>query len=123
MKPFEYWNNLTKNKVLPEFEEDLNDYSQFQMNKYTSFVNLYLAHACLLNKYDIPKAAHYKYLFSVLPKNDIKVNYMEAKKKNNEDEKWVARYFEFGSRDVQEAMKLLKPEDIINIKKKFGIIK
>lgn len=121
MTIFEHWNNLTKNKVLPVFEEDYAGYEPFQINKLLSSINLFAEVAATLSRYDLPKDVHYRYLYNKLAKTDLRVSYPKAKEQND-DETYVAKYFEFGTRDTKDAMKILSKEDVKNIKKKFGKI-
>lgn len=119
-----HWKNLTTKKIpIQELNsEDLESYDCYQMNKILSMVNMYLDHAVELSTLDLPKDAHYNYLFHLLPKSFIKIDYMKSKK-DSEDAKFVSRYFEFGSKDLRDAMKILKDNDIKKIKKKFGGIR
>jgi hypothetical protein len=125
MTKWDFWKGLTKDKIEwnetdPEF---VSSYSPFLMNQILSNINLYLKHTSILNCIDIPKETHYRYLFNILPKTYQPVSEIKIKKHNNEDEKYVAKYFEFGTKDTKDAMKLLTEQDIKNIKKKYGKLK
>lgn len=123
MNFFEHWDNLTKNKVLPEFEEDYAGYEPYQINKLLSSINIFVEVAAVLSRYELPKEVHYKYLYNRLAKTYLKTSYPKAKNVDQDDEKWVAKYFEFGTKDTKDAMKILTKEDIRKIKKKYGILK
>lgn len=116
-----HWKNLTTRKVpLSELNpDDLSTYDCYQMTKILSMIKIYISDAVELSSMDLPKEAHYNYLFNLLPKAFIKIDYVKTKR-TTENEKLVSKYFEFGSRDLSEAMKILKEQDIKAIKKKFG---
>ena len=117
-----WWKVLTNKTVKPEqlTQDDMSGYNIFQMNKLVSSINIYLPDIAEISMFDMSKVTHYTYLFNLLPNNFIKANYPKSNKKNNEDEKIVASYFEFGTRDMKTAMKFLKEKDILTIKKKYG---
>ncbi len=116
-----YWKNLTQKKVHPDdlTEDELSGYNIFLMNKLVSTIHIYLPDVAELTKYNLSKEMHYRYLYFLLPNNYIKTTFLKSKTKY-EDEKWVGKYFEFGSNDIRYAMRILKDEDIRNIKKKYG---
>lgn len=119
-----HWKNLTTKKI-PVSElnpDDLSTYDCYQMNKILSMINIYIEHAVELSMLDLPKEAHYNYLFHLLPQSFIKIDYIKAKKDAG-DYKLVSEYFEFGSRDLRDALKILKEDDIKKIKRKFGGIR
>ena len=72
-----------------------------------------------VNKYDLPKAVHYEFFRCALPKRYIKFDYIK-KKTEDQDNSLVAKYFEFGSRDLKLAEKIMTPEEIEKVKRKFG---
>ena len=117
-----FWKVLCQKKLHPDdlTEEDLVGYNVYQMNKILSSINMYLPEVAELTKYDLPKETHYRFLFNLLPKKYLNVEYPKAKKSNDEDSKVVAKYFEFGSRDTKQALQILTETDINNIKKKYG---
>lgn len=125
MTKWDHFKNLTQNKK----EWDVTDpemtstYEPYLMNALLSNVNMYLQHVVDLNQMDIDKETHYRYLFNLLPKTFVPINEIKIKKRDREDEKYVAKYFEFGTRDLKTAMELLTEKDIKNIKKKYGILK
>lgn len=126
MNMFDHWKNLTSSKV--EFNEDDQECeSSYDPRMMTRFLSMFVHNifdAAELAKYDLPKDAHYRYLFNILPKKYMKVEYMKSKKTiDNEDSKLVSKYFEFGTRDTEVAMKILTPDIIQKIKLKYGKLK
>ena len=116
-----HWKNLTQKRVHPDdlTEEDLIGYNTFQMNKILSSVNIYLPDVAELTMYDLPKEVHYRYLDNLLPKSYIKVTYPKSRLKE-EDAEYVKKYFEFGTRDLKYAMRILSEKNVNDIRKKFG---
>jgi hypothetical protein len=125
MTKWDHWKNLTINKVFIDDndQEAMSSYEPFQINKILSMSTLNLNHAVELNCANLPKETHYRYLFNLLPKAFLKVSEQYPKKYNKEDEEHVRKYFEFGTRDLQQAMEILTTEDIRNIRKKYGKLK
>jgi len=125
MTKWDHWKNLTKDKK--EWDESdtelVSSYSNFQMTKLLSQIKLCVEHAQELNCVDVPKETHYRYLFNLLPKSYLAITETKAKKHSDDDEKLVAKYFEFGSKDLKMAMEMLSEKDIRNIKRKFGMLK
>jgi len=124
MTPFDHWKDLTENKKDSfQLPEDMSGYEPYIMNRILSMVDVYKFVAVELSKYDLPKEVHYRYLYNLLPKRKIFINYLKPKKQNESDDKWIERYFEFGTRDLEYAKKFLSDDDVKTIKKKFGNIK
>ena len=73
----------------------------------------------VITEIDLPKDIHYELLKGFLPKRYIKLDYIK-KKSENKDNSIVSKYFEFGSRDLKLANKILSEDDVDIIKKKYG---
>ena len=122
---FYHWKNLTtlKNGYKendPEFEST---YSPYLINKFASLINALLPLVADIERYgDIPKETHFRFYDSILPKRYIKLDFLKKTKTedNKEDSEYVQRYFEFGKRDLELAMKLMSKDDIDKIKRKYG---
>lgn len=125
MTKWDHFKNLTQNKK--EWDqtdlEMVSTYEPYVMNALISNINMYLPHVTELNCMDLDKETHYRYLFNLLPKSYIPVNEIKVKKVDREDEKYISKYFEFGTKDLKTALELLTEKDIKNIKKKYGILK
>lgn len=116
MTIFDHWKNLTSNK------EELNDeasYQPYMITRFASMVSAFKDIVVEVNKYDLPKAVHYEFFRCALPKRYIKFDYIK-KKTEDQDNSLVAKYFEFGSRDLKIAEKIMTPEEIEKVKRKFG---
>lgn len=123
---FDHWKNLTQLKegYKEEDPEFTSSYSPYMINKFSSTVNALLPLVAEIDRYpDVPNKAHFMFYDSIMPKRFLK---FETYKKSKEDpdveknKEYVREYFEFGRRDLDLAMKILKPEDFEKIKKKFG---
>lgn len=121
MSPFDHLKELSVNKKETfKLPEDMSGYEPYIMNRILSMVDIYRPVALELSRHELPKEVHYRYLYNILPKRDIFVKYLKAAKQNQNDEKWISRYFESGTRDLEYAMKFLTDDEIKTIKKKFG---
>lgn len=121
---FDHWKNLTTQKE--GYKEDdaefVASYSPYMINRFASMTTTLLPLAAEIDRYkDIPASAHHMFYDSVIPKRYVKFEYMKPKKDITEESKEVvSRYFEFGSKDLELAMRILTTEDIETIKRKFG---
>ena len=114
--PFDYWKDVTQNKC--ELEDEAS-YQPYMMTRLCSMVQVRLPFAEELTRLDLPKDIHYELLEGFLPKRYIKLDYIK-KKSENKDNSIVSKYFEFGSRDLKLANKILSEDDVDIIKKKYG---
>lgn len=114
--PFDYWKDLTQLKAPLEEESG---YSPYMMTRFLSMMNITLQYAEEISHYDLPKEVHYNLLSSFLPKRYMKFDYLK-KKKDEKDFKFVAKYFEFGSRDLKLALAIMSDDEVNTIKKKYG---
>ncbi len=116
---FDHLNNLSDKKI--EFNpEDHKNYEPYKINRFISMCDLYIGLVNNINKYDVPKDIHYKYYFNTIPKRKQYFNYISKEKdKYKESRKNIMTYFECGSKDVNEYLKILTDEQIKEIDKKF----
>lgn len=117
-----YFKHLTSKTLHPDelTNDDLSGYSPYQMNKILSSIEIYIPVVAELSRFDLPKEVHYRFLYNMLPKKFIRAEYPKSSKKVSEDEKYVSEYFEFGTRDLNLAMRILDQDTIKKIKRKFG---
>ena len=116
MTIFEHWKDITQTKNVLEEESS---YQPYMITRFVSMVNAYMDMAVEVNKYDLPKEVHHEFFRCVLPKRFTKFDYLK-KKKEDVDNKILIKYFEFGSRDLKLAEKLMEENDIAKIKRKYG---
>lgn len=123
---FTHWKNLTQqkegfNSSDPEIEST---YIPFMINRMASSINAILPLVAEMDRFpDIPKDAHHRFYESLLPKAFIKTTWYKKPKDTKEDAEnkdIIGEYFEFGKRDMELALKIMTPEDIEKIKRKFG---
>ena len=123
MNIFEHWDNLTRIRFFQSLKKIMLDMNLIKLTSYFHQLIFFVEVAAVLSRYELPKEAHYRYLYNKLAKTYLKTSYPKAKNSDQDDEKWVAKYFEFGTKDTKDAMKILTKEDIRKIKKKYGILK
>lgn len=124
MTIFEHLNNLTRNKIIPDFnnEEILKSYDPFMINRFLSFFEIWLPIIQLVNQTkNLSKENHYRFLFNILPKTSVNFNNYIKKKKDvsEEQKKLVMKYFNFGDGDLKDALDVLTDKQIENICNKF----
>jgi hypothetical protein len=72
---------------------------------------------------DVPKEAHFRFYDSLLPKRFIKTQWFKKPKEGaglSETKDTLREYFEFGKRDLELALRIMKSEDIEKIKRMYG---
>jgi len=118
MKPFDYLNALTvENKDL-DFDNDeiRKDYSPYMINRFVSMSEVFVPIVNEVNRYDLPKSAHYRYFSSILPKRKMYFKYI-AKKKDLSlaDKTVIANYFEVGLKDAERYIQILDEKEVNDI--------
>ena len=121
---FDKLNDLTvgKRKWNPEDEEYNKSYDVFMTNRWLSMVDIYLPVINELNKFDnIPKSAHYRYLYHTLPKRKHYFNYIKKVKDFTKEEKeLLCEYFECSTKDAERYIQTMSEEEI---KQVIGVYK
>ena len=125
MELFDYLNAMTKdNKDLDFDDEEIKKgYTPFMINRFVSMAEVYIPLVNEINRYDIPKATHYRFFWSALPKKAHYFKYIKKSKDLDIDEKkFIAEYFEVGLRDAERYIEILSEEQITEILNvyKFG---
>jgi len=119
---FKHLENLTFNKVEfdPLDDNQTKEYEPYMINRYVSMCEFYIPLVNAINKYDISKETHYRFLLASLPKRKQFFKYMSRAKDLLKDEKnKISKYFECGTRDLEEYLNILTEEQINNIVRKF----
>ena len=116
---FDHLNNLSEKKI--EFNpEDHKNYEPYMINRFVSMCDLFIPLVNEINRYDVPKELHYKYYLNSIPKRKQFFKYISKKKdEHKENRKNVMKYFQCGSKDVVEYLKILTEEQLEEINKKF----
>jgi hypothetical protein len=125
LKPYDYFKALTVDKNELDFhdEEVKKDYTPFIMNRYFSMIDVFLPMVSEINRYDIPKEAHYQFYMSLIPKRKQYFNYVkkEVDEKEQQTIRLVATYFQCGIDEAKYYItKILSKEElqeIVNIYK------
>lgn len=125
MEIFDIIDGFTKDKnpnLLdnPEVEKQYNPYL---INRWVSTTDIFLPLINLINKYDVDKKIHYKYLLNTLPQRKFYFKYPKQLKDNNKDvKKNISKYFECGSRDTECILEILNDNviDELNTKYNYG---
>lgn len=122
MELFDYLNSMTEKKEELDFDNDeiKKGYQPYLINRFVSMPEVYVQVVNEINKYDIPKHVHYRYMNSFLPKRKQYFNYIKKKKDLSQDEKLlIANYFEVGMGDAERYINMLDEEQIKEILKIF----
>jgi hypothetical protein len=118
MEIFDYLKALTDGNENLDFDNDEieKNYQPYMINRFISMCDLYVPIVNEINKYDIPKKAHFQYFFSILPKRKQFFNYIKKKKDLNENQKIIlCNYFQIGKKEVDEYIRLLDESQIEEI--------
>jgi hypothetical protein len=118
MELFDYLKSLTERNEDLDFdnEEIRKGYQPYMINRFVSMVEVFIPIVNEINKYDVPKNIHYKYLYSIIPKRKQFFNYIKKKKDLTNQEKIViANYFEVGLKEAEKYIDLLEESQIKEI--------
>lgn len=122
MKPFEYVAviNSKKQNVMQNNDDPLieKEYNPWLTNKSFSY---YLDTVFLANNmnqyYNLPNKLQFDYLFCVVKKDKRYTKWNKSKKDKYRD--LVKRYFDYGNKKADEALKLLSIDDLKEIEQYF----
>ena len=126
MDLFEHWKNLTqtKNGYDKSDPESESTYVPFMINRMASSINAILPLVAEIDRFpDVPKEVHFRFYDSLLPKRFIKTQWFKKPKEEaglSETKDTLREYFEFGKRDLELALRIMKSEDIEKIKRMYG---
>lgn len=121
---FFHLNNLTRNKVFPDFslEEIQKTYEPFMVNRFFSMFDAFIPIIEIVNQMNLDKENHYRFLFNLLPQQSMSFNNYISKKKNElkeEEKKYLIKYFECGKNDLDCILDLLSQKQIDSIMSKY----
>jgi len=118
MELFDYLTAMTVKKEDLDFdnEEVRKGYQPYMINRFVSMSEVFIHIVNEVNRYDLPKSAHYAYFSSFLPKRKQFFKYIKKKKDFTLIEKKViANYFEVGIKDAERFIQILEEEQIKEI--------
>lgn len=130
MELFDYLHEITVRKTDLDFSNDdiSRTYQPYMINRWMSMIDLYIPIVNEMNRGDIPKDAHYRYYWSVIPQRKFpkKKNgqdgtqyfpYIKSPKKelNKTELNCIAHYFELGIREAKMYLRLLSDEQVEEI--------
>lgn len=115
---FDHLNNLTVDKK--DWDENNDDqvasYTPYMINKWISMNESCIPLVNRIERFNLPKDVHYRYLFNALPKRKLYFDYVKKQKEYDEKVKeCVCRYFEIGPRQLDEYLDLLTEEQVEEI--------
>jgi hypothetical protein len=121
---FTHLKNLTVNKVpLDEKNEELvKSFDNYMVVRYISMLQMYIPICQALNlRYQtLSKSSLYTILFNTLPQRSLFFPYIKKPKNvNKKSEECLLKYFEFGSKDLEMALKILTEDQIQEVVDKF----
>lgn len=115
---FDHLKNLTELKVDfdPLNDDQVKSYEPFMINKFISMSEMFVPLIHQINRYNLDKETHYRYLLAALPKRKQYFGYV---KKNKEHDprvvECVCRYYQIGPRQIDEYLDILDDEQIEEI--------
>jgi len=115
---FDHLVNLTTEKTEfdPNNDEQAKSYNPYMINRFISMDETYIPIVNEVNKYDLPKDVHYNFWKAVLPQRRHYFKYMKNKKEWDSDVKdKISRYFECGTNDVDNHLRVLTEEQVNSI--------
>lgn len=121
MTLFEHLHEITVRKSDLDFTDDNvnKNYSQYAINRWMSMIDVYIPIVNELNRYvAMDNQTHYRFYKSVIPKRNQKQYFPYIKKVKDltfEEQKYIAHYFEIGTREAKEYIKILSEEQIHEI--------
>lgn len=123
MNIFDHLNNLTRNKIIPDFSDEdiLKSYEPYMINRFLSMFDHWIPIIEIVNQHKLDKENHYRFLFNLLPQVSVKFNYISKKKKDvkEEEKELLMRYFEFGEKDLEVCLRILDQKQIDSIISKY----
>jgi hypothetical protein len=118
MELFDYLNAMTEKKEELDFNnpEISSKYQPYMINRFVSMSEVFLPFVNEINKYQVPKEIHYKYLFSILPKRKQFFKYIKSTKDLSlQEKKILANYFNIGMKEAEEYIQILDDSQIKEI--------
>lgn len=118
MEIFDHLSNLTQFKKEVDFSNDevKKSYVKYIINRWISMVEFFIPIVNQINKFDVPEEIHYRFYLNVLPKRKIFFNYIKKNKELNEKEKkYIAHYFEIGTKEADIYINILDNDQIQEI--------
>jgi hypothetical protein len=115
MELFDYLKALTERNEELDFDNDevRKGYQPYMINRFVSMSEVYIPVVNEINKYEVPKDVHYRYMFSILPKRKQFFKYIKGNKDLSLTEKKIlAHYFNVGMREAEEFIRMMEPEQI-----------
>lgn len=122
MKPntiFYYINNLSFFKEELDFtdEEIASGYDPYMINRWLSMSDMNIPLINNINKYNMPKEIHYKYLLNAIPQRKQFLTYIKKDDKMFEVKKMLVHMFECNMREAEDYLNRLDDttiQEIIN---------
>jgi hypothetical protein len=109
---FDHLNIITLDKRNLE-EEELPSYTPYIINRFVSMVDHYLPVVNQINRYDLPKDVHQKFMCAFLPKRKQFFKYIKEKKEDQSFEReCLQKYFECGLNDVDSMIEVMSVDDL-----------
>ena len=119
---FEHLNNLTTEKLEldPLDDDQVKSYDPYMTNRFISMTQMYVLLVNEINRYDVPKEAHYNYFLSTLPKRKQYFKYIGKPKKDDiETITRISKYYEIGKREAKQYIDFLSDEQVKEIYQKY----
>ena len=118
MELFDYLKALTERNDFVDFdnEEVRKDYQPYLINRFVSMAEVFIPVVNEINRYDLPKNTHFRYMFSLLPKRKQFFPYIKKAKDLTQTEKLIlANYFEVGLKEAERYISILDEKQIEEI--------
>lgn len=123
MKLFDHLDNICLQKR-DLTEDELKSYSPYMINRFVSMSEMWLPIVAELNKYDLPKDVHERFMKAYLPKRKQYFKYIKSAKDNQEYAiDCLQKYFEVGKKEAEHYIDIMTKEQVKEITDKFKTLK
>jgi len=122
-KLFDFLKAMTQGKENLDFTNTSikSNYSPYIIDKAVSMVNIFLPVANGMNKCkNLPKATHYEFYKSVLPKKNIQFKFIKKSKENDIAIECIANYYEISIREAKSYLFMLSEDQVNQIVAKYN---
>jgi len=123
MTLFEILNAITNEKPELDFHNDeiSSGYEPRVINRWISMCDMYIPMVNNINRHEIPKDVHYKYLSSVIPQRKQYFNYIKKEDKQiTAVKRLICNYVECNMREVEDYLKRLSDDEVNDIIEAFS---
>lgn len=123
MSPFDYVNSINstaKEDLMGNDENKEKEYSPFLTNKSLSYFNDTIGHANIMNmNWHLDNKLQYHYLLNIIRPRVRRSKWHKKLTENNADIEAIQLYYGYNVKKAQEALSVLSPEQLNDIKRRI----